>query len=149
MLKGPPMLKLAQLWELSQTLDLMAIPTHRLWSCFIHLITVRHCIQHDPWIISSYSILPQYMFPTWWFQPLWKRLVSWYYYSQLYGKTKNVPNHQSVPMCCWVSINSLTNQINNLWIYLSSYPPQTNIDPGMRRALDDVPLKICYVHCLC
>ena len=48
MLKGPPMLRLAQLWELSQTLDLTAIPSHRLWSCFIHLITVRHCIQHDP-----------------------------------------------------------------------------------------------------
>ena len=67
------MLKLAQLWELSQTLDLTAIPSHRLWSCFIHLITVRHCIQHDPWIISSYSILPQYMFPSWRFQPLWKK----------------------------------------------------------------------------
>ena len=33
-----------------------------------------------------------------WFQPIWKILVSWYYYSHIYiyGKIKNVPNHRPV-----------------------------------------------------
>ena len=30
---------------------------------------------------------------SWWFQPLWKILVSWDDYSQYTGE-KNVPNHQ-------------------------------------------------------
>ena len=30
----------------------------------------------------------------WWFQPLWKILVSWDYYSQYMEKIKHVPNHQ-------------------------------------------------------
>ena len=32
----------------------------------------------------------------WWFQPLWKILVSWDNYSQYMGKQKNGPNHQPV-----------------------------------------------------
>ena len=44
----------------------------------------------------------------WWFQPLWKILVSWDDYSQ-YGKNKNVPNHQPV-----------------LYMYIS-YPNDTTI----------------------
>ena len=32
----------------------------------------------------------------WWFQPLWKILVSWDDYSQYMEKIKNVPNHQPV-----------------------------------------------------
>ena len=39
------------------------------------------------WIVSG-----------WWLQPLWKMLVSWYYYSQYMEKT-NVPNHQ--PGIAW------------------------------------------------
>ena len=38
----------------------------------------------------------------WWFEPLWKILVSWDYYSQYMGK--NVPNHQpvgEVMTYCW------------------------------------------------
>ena len=30
----------------------------------------------------------------WWFQPLWKILVSWGWLFPMYGKIKNVPNHQ-------------------------------------------------------
>jgi len=46
--------------------------------------------------------------------------------------------------------NQFINQSNQQSMNISvKLPPQTNIDPGMRRALDDVPLKICYVHCLC
>ena len=33
--------------------------------------------------------------PGWWFQPLWKILVNWDDYP-IYGKIKNVPNHQPV-----------------------------------------------------
>ena len=30
----------------------------------------------------------------WWFETLWKILVNWDYYSPIYGKIENVPNHQ-------------------------------------------------------
>ena len=45
-------------------------------------------------ISSGYAWLLEGI-PGWWFQPLWKILVSWdYYYStNIWGKT-NVPNHQ-------------------------------------------------------
>lgn len=35
-----------------------------------------------------------YIWSGWWFQLLWKIFVSWGYYSQIYGKILNVPNHQ-------------------------------------------------------
>ena len=54
----------------------------------------------------------------WWFQPLWKILVSWDDYSQyspIYGKIKNVPKHQpdiqsietKLPSAmCWLTCNT-------------------------------------------
>ena len=37
-----------------------------------------------------------YIYTGWWFQPLWKILVSWGYYSRYWENKKNVPNHQPV-----------------------------------------------------
>ena len=48
--------------------------------------------------VRSWSILPRlyvYIYITgWWFQPLWKILVSWDDYSQYMEEKNHVPNHQ-------------------------------------------------------
>jgi hypothetical protein len=60
-------------------------------------------IQHKNWVIIC----------GWWFQPLWKILVSWDDYSQYMEKQKNLPNHQSVicfvltTWCCFILPNNM------------------------------------------
>ena len=48
--------------------------------------------EHNPQTMAK--LCQQY--PGWWFQPLWKILVSWEDYPIYYGKIKNVWNHQPV-----------------------------------------------------
>ena len=56
-----------------------------------------HLIKHgNVWqfamAMGSFAIMGNSSMTGWWFQPLWKILVSWDYYSQHMGK--NVPKHQ-------------------------------------------------------
>ena len=57
---------------------------------------------HHPWIDLQEHVQETMIFTSsgWWFQPIWKILVSWDYYSQyIYiciHMEKNVRNHQSV-----------------------------------------------------
>ena len=51
--------------------------------------------QTNPWLwlyITVYDIIDSNIIPSgWWFQPLWKILVSWEYYSQYMKKTCSKP----------------------------------------------------------
>ena len=58
----------------------------------IHQLFMVSYIVHNIYIYISYNII--YTYTAWWFQPLWKILVSWGDYSQYMEKIKNVPNHQ-------------------------------------------------------
>ena len=45
-----------------------------------------------PW--GRHPPFSTYFIPGWWFQPLWKILVSWDHYSQYMENKSHVPNHQ-------------------------------------------------------
>ena len=53
-----------------------------------------------------------YIYTGWWFQPIWKILVSRDAYSQFMENKKNVPNHR--PVCIYI-------YIHNILIYIYSY----------------------------
>ena len=60
----------------------------------------------------------------WWFQPLWRILISWYYYSQ-YMEQKYVPNHQPGYYMHWLLIYAEISDANDmqdiarLWLLLN------------------------------
>ena len=55
----------------------------------------RHFSQADDWIFHSPDIISLWYKSGWWFQPIWKKIVNWGWLFLMYGKMKNVPNHQS------------------------------------------------------
>ena len=78
--------------------------------------------------------------PGWWFQPLWKILVSWDDYSQYMENKINVPNHQSVTMCSCsnCSMKFLKSRHQQL---VDAGPRQRT--PENRACLTDMPRYAC------
>ena len=60
---------------------------------FVDLLALQDALSMAPLEAWPISVFPP--FPGWWFQPLWKILVSWGYHSQYMESHKiHVPNHQ-------------------------------------------------------
>ena len=65
------------------------------WLSWIRPGFSSHCSCDKPTSTNNHLLFTSTDISGWWFQPLWKILVSWDDYSQLNGKIKNVPKHQS------------------------------------------------------
>ena len=67
----------------------------------------------------------------WWFQPLWKNISQLGWIFPIYGKIKNVPNHQPD------SPNSQNKWIMSVWINIASYV----LDPRLPKTIQNQVIK--------
>ena len=79
-----------------------------------------------------FRVLSFTLFSGWWFQPLWKILVSWDDYSQYMEKIENVPNHQPVfnvtKIIQWGLSNNGVSQIPCFFVIVIPFPFTCNLE---------------------